>query len=213
MKFFLLSAAFFFLRISDAFAHHPWEGSPLTQWYQGLFSGFAHPALGFDHLAFLTAVAILCAVCFGDKKALLIFIPATVAGVFARLLLAGRLIEFPFHETAVSLTVAVAGILVFRGGLPRKAAVFLAGLFGILHGYAYGGGILGAETSPLAFYLLGLSVVQTALVFAIAFFASKSARAFSEKFPLPADGFPKVAGAFLFVVGVVMSVRSDTMPF
>ncbi len=209
----LFFALFFFAETFAAYAHHPWGGAPPTLWYQGLLSGFAHPALGFDHLAFLAAIAVLCAVCFGGGKILAVFIPATVAGVFARLLLAGSSVEIPFYETAVCLTVSAAGVFVFRGGLSYGAAIFFTGLFGAFHGYAYGGGIVGAETSPLVFYLLGLAVVQTAVVFAIAFFVSKFVRAFSGNSPLRARGFSKVAGALLFVAGAVMSVQSGIAPF
>lgn len=207
MRIFLLSATFFLLRFQSAFAHHPWEGVSLTEWHQGLISGFAHPVLGPDHLAFLVALAVLCAVCFLDSKALAVFVPATVAGVFVRLFIDGRLIEVPFYETAVSLTIVAAGVLIFLGGLSYKTAAFFTALFGILHGFAYGGGIVGAETSPLVFYLLGLAVVQTALVFAVAFFISKSARAFSGGSLLPA-GFSKIAGALFFVAGAVMSLST-----
>lgn len=213
MRIFLLSTALFFLRISDAFAHHPWEGRPLTRWHEGLLSGFAHPVIGFDHLAFLAAVAVLCAVCFGGKRVLAVFVPATVAGVFMHLLLAERLIELPFYETAAGLTVAAAGFFVFSGVPSGGAAFFFVGLFGIVHGYAYGAGIVGAEPSPLVFYLFGLAAAQTAVVFAVAFLASKLADAFSEIRSSPAGGFPKVAGALLFAAGAVMSFRSAAVPF
>ncbi len=206
----LLFIPIFFLRIQEALAHHPWEGRALSEWHQGFLSGLAHPVLGFDHLAFLAAVAILCAVFFGDKKTLLAFIPATIAGVFIYLL-AGWEFELRFYETAVSLTVAVAGVFIFQGSLSAKAALFFCALFGLFHGYAYGGGIVGAETSPLVFYLAGLTFVQTALVLTMSFFIIKFLRVVtqqSSKSRLSASRFSKVAGVFLFTVGAVMSVQS-----
>jgi len=89
MRIFLLSAILSLLRVQSAFAHHPWEGVSATEWHQGLISGFAHPVLGPDHLAFLLALAFLCAVCFRDSKALAVFVPATVAGVLFACLLPG----------------------------------------------------------------------------------------------------------------------------
>ncbi len=210
MRFLLLfSASFFSFGASDASAHHPWDGAVLTKWYQGLISGFGHPVLGLDHVAFLVAVGLLCSLCFRDRGALWAFVPATIAGVFAYLFLSAGPMQIPFYETAVSLTVALAGVLVFSGGLlSRRVGVFFVGLFGIFHGYAYGGGIVGAENSPFIFYLAGLAIVQTAVVFTIAFFASKLERFLSGS-PGYSNGLlTKAAGALLFAAGTVMSFQS-----
>jgi urease accessory protein len=70
----------------------------------------------------------------------------------------------------VAISVLLAGVLI---ALDRHitastwAAIFsIAGFF---HGYAYGESIYGAEATPLAAYLVGLVVVQTALAVGIAF--------------------------------------------
>ncbi|WP_462137198.1 HupE/UreJ family protein [Candidatus Mycalebacterium sp.] len=204
MRIFLLLATFFSLGTSNVFAHHPWEGAVLTHWYQGLLSGVAHPALGLDHLALLAAVAVFCAICFGSKKALLAFVPATIAGVFAHLFLSGNGFEIPFYETAVAVSVALAGVAIFTGAVSNSFAAVLCAVFGLFHGYAYGGGIVGSETSPLVFYLIGLAVVQTALVAAMAFLFPK----LSHSFRIPRTGFSKAAGFVLFVTGAVISIAS-----
>jgi urease accessory protein len=45
---------------------------------------------------------------------------------------------------------------------------------GVLHGYAYGESIFGAEPTPLWAYLIGLVVIQTALTVAIALGAQRT---------------------------------------
>ncbi|QMU55780.1 MAG: hypothetical protein GKS04_01050 [Candidatus Mycalebacterium zealandia] len=207
MRIFLLSATFFSLGTSNVLAHHPWEGAALTHWHQGLLSGFAHPVLGLDHLAFLAAVAFFCAMCFRSKKTLLAFIPATIAGVFAHLFLSGRGFEIPFYETVVAVSVALAGFAIFTGAVSKAFATALCAVFGLFHGYAYGGGIVGSEVSPLVFYLIGLAVVQTALVVAMAFLFPK----LSGFFRIPRAGFSKITGFILFAAGAVISITSTSL--
>lgn len=204
MRIFLLIAAFFSLGASNVLAHHPWEGAALAKWYQGLLSGIFHPVLGLDHLAFLAAVAVFCALCFGNKRALTAFVPATIAGVFAHMFLSARGFEIPLYETAVAASAAVAGFAIFTGAVSSSFAVALCAVFGLFHGYAYGGGIVGAEASPLVFYLIGLAAVQTALVAAMSLLLLKLPRAFQTS----RTGFSKAAGLVLFAAGAVVSILS-----
>jgi urease accessory protein len=47
----------------------------------------------------------------------------------------------------------------------------------LFHGYAYGESIYGAERTPLAAYLLGLIVIQSAIATAVALLARRSVEA------------------------------------
>ena len=55
-------------------------------------------------------------------------------------------------------------------GAPALAAIAAAG--GLVHGYAYGEAVIGAETTPLLAYLTGLALTQTAML-AAAWFAAR----------------------------------------
>ena len=48
-------------------------------------------------------------------------------------------------------------------GLHIRAALALFAAVGLLHGYALGESIYGAESSPLAGYFIGLAAIQTAV--------------------------------------------------
>src|SRR5712671_6319681 len=65
---------------------------------------------------------------------------------------------------AVGVAVGVAGLNLM---MPALWAGLLAAA-GLVHGYAYGESIFGAETSPLAAYLIGLVVIQSALAIGVA---------------------------------------------
>jgi urease accessory protein len=71
-----------------------------------------------------------------------------------------------------------------------------AGLFviaGFFHGYAFGESIYGAETTPLAAYLIGLVVIQMALTIGVAL----ATRTLWHASPIA----PRLAGAAVCGVG------------
>jgi urease accessory protein len=69
----------------------------------------------------------------------------------------------------VAVSVLTAGVLIaLDWKIPSAAWVAIFGIAGFFHGYAYGESIYGAETTPVAAYLVGLVAVQTALVVGIA---------------------------------------------
>ena len=136
----------------------------------GLLSGLGHPIIGIDHLAFLAAVGI--AVGAGGLSLAMtgIFVACSAIGVVLHL----NAVTIPASEALVALSVIIAGVLLALGrsvGLPKWTILFAAA--GILHGYAYGESIFGAEPTPLWAYLIGLVLVQTALTIAIALVARR----------------------------------------
>ena len=66
---------------------------------------------------------------------------------------------------------------------------------GLVHGYAFGESIYGAEASPLAAYLVGLVVVQAVLATAVALIARRSGAAAVE---------PRLAGAAIAGIGLAI---------
>jgi urease accessory protein len=147
-----------------ALAHHPMGGVLPSTWWHGLLSGFGHPLIGPDHLAFLLAAALLTV---GRPRPHLILgalVLASLTGVFLHV----GLVTLPAVEPVIATSVLLAGIglLALRplGTVPFTVLLLAAGLF---HGYAFGESIVGAEQTPLVAYLCGLAVVQFAVAWGI----------------------------------------------
>ena len=143
-----------------AWAHHPMGGKLPQTFLQGLLSGFGHPVIGVDHLAAIVGVGILAALAGRSAAVVLAFSVAVIAGV--GLHLSG--IDLPASELFVGLTTLLIGALVIlRQSISAGRALLLFALAGLVHGYALGESIVGAEASPLVAYLLGLLIMQTAI--------------------------------------------------
>jgi urease accessory protein len=64
----------------------------------------------------------------------------------------------------VALTVLGLGaVVVWRRDLSAGAALTLFAIVGLIHGYALGESIYGAERTPLIAYLIGLAAIQSAV--------------------------------------------------
>ena len=143
-----------------AWAHHPMGGKLPQTFLQGLLSGFGHPVIGVDHLAAIVGVGILAALAGRSAAVVLAFSVSVIAGV--GLHLSG--IDLPASELFVGLTTLLIGALVIlRQSMSAGRALLLFALAGLVHGYALGELIVGAEASPLVAYLLGLLIMQTAI--------------------------------------------------
>jgi urease accessory protein len=151
---------------------HPLMGGEMpASFADGLLSGLGHPIIGIDHLAILIAAGLATAV-----AGLSLAIPAVfVAGSAVGVALHVNAVTIPGSELLVALTVIAAGLLLaFGRGLPLLKWAVLFAAAGVLHGYAYGESIFGAESTPLWAYLIGLVVIQTALSIAIALAARRT---------------------------------------
>ena len=143
-----------------AWAHHPMGGKLPQTFLQGLLSGFGHPVIGVDHLAAIVGVGILAALVGRSAAVVLAFSVSVIAGV--GLHLSG--VDLPASELFVGLTTLLIGALVIlRQSMSAGRALLLFALAGLVHGYALGESIVGAEASPLVAYLLGLLIMQTAI--------------------------------------------------
>jgi urease accessory protein len=163
---------------------------------EGLLSGLGHPVIGPDHLAFLLAVGIVIGVGGLNLGLAAVFVVATAIGVAIHV--AG--VGLPLAEIMVALSVLLAGILIVRGrALPAAAWATLFAVAGLLHGYAFGESIYGAETSPLDAYLLGLVVIQTALIALVAVVVRRMAASLAEP-------TPRLLGAVIVGVGFTVLI-------
>jgi urease accessory protein len=189
------------LAVDPASAHHVMGKRPET-FGQGILSGLGHPIIGLDHLAAVIAVGCLAALYRAGAALAIGFVLAVIAGVAVHV----RGATFPGTEVLVALSVVVLGAcLVWRSVLPTAAALGLFVLAGLLHGYALGESIVGAEPAPLYAYLIGLAVMQTA----IALGAMTLVRLFAH--PVWGDAAPvRLVGAGIAGIGIALTVAQLT---
>jgi urease accessory protein len=158
---------------TPALAHHAMDGQTPSTFVQGLLSGLGHPVIGLDHLAALIGVGLVSSRFARGLTLPAFWVVAMAAGVGLHLASA----DLPYAELLVALSVVVIGIAAtMRSTLPYAAIATLFAIGGAVHGYALGESIVGAESTPLAAYLIGLVVVQTALTTGIAFAAQRLAK-------------------------------------
>lgn len=147
---------------APALAHHPMGGDVPATWWAGLLSGLGHPVIEIDHLVFLLAGAVAVALSrlsLARARLLLpIYVFAGATGTALRITIA----EIPFADAAVLLSLAAVALSLWAGRLP--GAMVIAAFGGLAHGYAYGEAIVGAESTPILAYLLGLAMVQSAML-------------------------------------------------
>ena len=148
----------------SAYAHHAMDATLPATLLQGFVSGLAHPIIGLDHLLFVIALGAACHY-FGTRAATAaVFVGGTLAGTALHLTQA----TLAFSDVWVALTLLLLGALFFAGHafLKSRGALVFFTLAGIVHGYAYGESIVGAEPTPLVAYLAGFMLVQLSVAYA-----------------------------------------------
>ena len=173
-------------------AHHVMGGRTPSTLMEGFLSGLGHPVIGLDHLAFIVAMGVAVGVAGLNLAVPALFIVASAIGVAVHV----RGVTLPDAEILVALSVVIAGAMIASGRSLQAlvwAALFV--LAGLVHGYAFGESIFGAEASPLAAYLLGLVIVQAAVATAVALIARRSGAAATE---------PRLAGAAIAGIGIAI---------
>jgi urease accessory protein len=173
-------------------AHHVMGGRTPSSFMEGFLSGLAHPVIGLDHLAFIVAVGVAAGIARLNLAIPALFIVASAVGVALHV----RGVTLPVAEMLVALSVVIAGAMIASGR--SLQALIWAALFvvaGFVHGYAFGESIFGAEASPLAAYLVGLVIVQTAIATGVAILARRSAAAAIQ---------PRLAGAAIAGIGLAI---------
>jgi len=187
-----LAAAWLILAgATAAQAHHPMGGTTPTTFMHGLLSGFGHPIIGIDHLAFIAAMGIAVGVAGLSLALPVMFVAASSLGV--ALHVAG--LGLPAAEIAVAVSVVCAGALIAWGGaVPAAGWGALFAIAGLFHGYAFGETVAGAEPTPIAAYLVGLAVTQAVLAVLVALAVRR----------LTAEPVPRIAGAAIALIGIAV---------
>src|SRR5262249_38591445 len=148
------------LSAGNVSAHHIMGGRTPATFGEGMLSGLGHPIIGLDHFAAVVAVGCIAAMHSAGAALVIAFIVSMMAGV--ALHLNGATV--PAAEILVALSVIALGVLMLgRRQMSAISALVLFALVGLVHGYALGESIYGAEQTPLYAYLLGLAVIQSAI--------------------------------------------------
>ncbi len=183
-----------------AFAHHPMGGATPSNFMEGLLSGFGHPIIGIDHLAFVVLVGLAAVFLTRKYLAPLAFILGTIAGC----LLIANGVSLPYAELVITGSVILLGALVMSGKkFPAGLYMAIFAIAGLFHGGAYGEAIIGAENTPLVAYLLGFAIIQYSIAIGAGFVAEKFWHATEA-----AATKPRIAGAVAAGIGVAFFVEN-----
>jgi len=154
------------LSAKPALAHHVMGGQMPLTFMDGLLSGIGHPIIGVDHLAAVIAVGVLAATQSRGEWLGLGYVIAMMVGAAAHI---GEA-TVKGSEIFVAVSVIALGlVLVRRRPLRMDIAVALFAFAGLVHGYALGESIAGAQRAPLLAYFIGLALIQSAIVLAALF--------------------------------------------
>jgi urease accessory protein len=146
------------------------DGQIPATFVQGLLSGLGHPVIGLDHLAALIGVGLVSSRFARGLTLPAFWIVAMAAGIGLHLASA----DVPYGEVFVALSVVAIGMAAtMRSTLPYSMMALLFAAGGAMHGYALGESIVGAESTPLAAYLVGLVAIQLALTTGITYAARR----------------------------------------
>jgi urease accessory protein len=182
--------------IPPALAHHVMDSKLPKTSVEGLLSGLGHPVIGLDHLAAVIAVGCLAALHRRGAILAVGYVLAMVVGVVLHV----RGTTVPAAEFLVVLSVlALGATMIWRQPVNAGVVIGLFAITGLLHGYALGESIVGAEPAPLFSYFVGLAVIQSL----IAFGAFKLARVVA----MPGAATPMLlrgAGAAVALIGIVL---------
>jgi urease accessory protein len=186
------------LSSAPAFAHHVMGGRMPATFGEGILSGLGHPVIGLDHFGAVVAVGCLAAVHRAASALVVAFVLAMMAGV--ALHLHGATV--PGTEMLVALTViALGALMLHHRQVPAGVALVLFAMVGVVHGYALGESIYGAEPMPLYAYLLGLAVIQGAIALGAAKIARSLAQRSSDPSPL------RLVGAGIAGIGLAVLMQ------
>lgn len=164
-------SAFTAVIASSAFAHHGMDGALPTTFFQGLISGLAHPVIGFDHLAFLIAMAAAAAYVGRNFMLPLAFVATTIVGAFVHFLA----VDIPANETIIAITVFLTGFAVLNSDkVTTNTFIALFAISGLFHGYQYAESIVGADVAVIGSYLFGFGAIQALVAFVAMNIISKS---------------------------------------
>ncbi|MEO1466352.1 MAG: HupE/UreJ family protein [Cyanobacteria bacterium J06633_1] len=192
---------------APAFAHHPLGGKLPANFFEGIMSGFGHPVIGFDHLAFVIASGLIALKITGGIIIPVAFVIATGIGAGIHLVS----IDLPIPEIIIAASVLIFGILLAIKGKRQKNLNYglkittLAAMAGIFHGFAYGEGIFGAEPTPMIAYLIGFIIIQLAIALGTYFIAERAIKSIPAKYLTRFAGSAIAACGIVFLSAAIMS--------
>ena len=166
------------LLAGPAQAHHPMGGAMPGTAAEGLLSGLAHPVIGLDHLLFMLAAATLAGLSRGSPARsmglLVLFAGSSLLGTALRV----PGVVLPLLELLIGISLLAAAARLWKRWLPSFTPVLLlsVAMAGVLHGQAYGEAVIGAETTPVLWYLVGLLAVQCGLMLVVSLLVRRAAR-------------------------------------
>jgi urease accessory protein len=197
-----LAASMLGASIAPALAHHVMDGKLPKTFIEGLLSGLGHPVFGPDHLAAVIAVGCLAALHHRGALLAVGYVLAMIVGVALHV----RGTTVPAGELLVALSVLLLGaVMIWRRPVNAGVVIALFAITGLVHGYALGESIVGAEPAPLASYFVGLAVIQS-LIALVAFKLTRLAAAPNAGAPL----LLRAAGVAVAAVGVIGLVGQFT---
>jgi urease accessory protein len=191
-------AAVFAIAAEPAFAHHVMGGQMPRTFLQGFLSGLGHPVIGLDHFAAIVGAGLIAALFRRGLPLVLLFSAALIGGVGLHLM---RL-DIPAAELLVALATLGLGFLIIARRWSASIAPVLIVAAGLVHGYALGESIVGAEKTPLFAYLAGIFVIQS-LVSATALTLTRRLGEAQKARSLP------LAGAAIALIGVVFAIQAS----
>ena len=170
-----------------------------TTFLEGLVSGISHPAIGLDHLAFIVLLGVVAALI----PAGLVLIGTVIATATIGAAVHAFNFDFPLSEQLVALSVVLVGVLVALGfGAKQPIWLPFGAIAGLLHGYAFGEEILGADGLVIVAYLIGVIIVCSAIAVLVMQLTSKVLK-LSDPGSVPL----RVAGALVAVLGIILLVQ------
>jgi urease accessory protein len=150
--------------VEPALAHHIMGGRMPVTFTDGLLSGLGHPIIGLDHLAAVIAIGCLAATQKRGEWLIVGYVVAMTIGVAAHI---GEATVNGAEFFVAASVIALGGILLLKTPPRLDIAVALFAFAGLVHGYALGESIAGAEPAPLYAYFIGLAAIQSAIALAV----------------------------------------------
>jgi urease accessory protein len=195
----LASVVAFWSAAEPALAHHVIDGKMPTSSLEGLLSGLGHPIIGLDHLAAVIAVGCLAASQWRGALMVIGYVVAMVVGAAAHI---GEA-TVAAAEIYVALSVIALGVVLFRARPVRvDVAIALFAFAGLVHGYALGESIAGAQAEPLYGYFIGLMLIQSVIALA----AMEVTRMLAARTAFQPT-LARVLGALVIGIGLAALVR------
>ena len=184
---------------NPSLAHHVMGGDIPVTFLHGFLSGLGHPIIGLDHLAFIVAVGLIASLHQNAYFSPFAFLAGTLGGIALQL----KFVEIHLVEFAIAGSVVLLGALVIRAKHLRvfiTISIFVVA--GILHGYAYGENIVGAELTPLTAYLMGLLTIQYAIAVLVITFMGLIAKANNSVIPV------RIMGGVVLGIGLAFMAEN-----